>query len=132
MTSNPSHPDDGSTRHTFRRRHRLALSRDYRAAFDARVRATRGPLTVFGRPNGLPHARLGMSIGRRVGAAHVRVRLKRRLREAFRLLGEEIPAGYDFVVTVRPHAGLRMDAYRDHLRSAAREIDRRWRERSDA
>lgn len=116
---------------TFRRRHRISHARDYQATFDAKVRATRGPLTVFGRPNGLPHSRLGLSIGRRAGPAVVRVRLKRQLREAFRLLGAEVPAGYDLVVTVRPHATLRLAAYRDALRSAARDIDRRWRERGD-
>ena len=114
---------------TFRRRQRLSHARDYQAAFEAKVRATRGPLTVFGRPNGLPHSRLGLSIGRRVGPAVVRVRVKRQLREAFRLLGAEVPAGYDLVVTVRAHAPLRLSAYRDALRSAARDVDRRWRER---
>jgi ribonuclease P protein component len=56
-----------------------------------------------GRPNGLPHARLGLSISRKVGGAVVRNRLKRLLREAFRLRQHELAAGIDLIVVGRPH-----------------------------
>ena len=51
----------------FRRRHRLSRNRDYAVVFDARVASRRGPITVYARPNGLGHGRLGLSVGRRVG-----------------------------------------------------------------
>ncbi len=118
--------DEVVERLTFRRRHRLSHARDYQAAFAGKVRATRGPLTVFGRPNELSHSRLGLSVGRRVGPAVVRVRIKRRLREAFRLARPELPSGYDFVVTVRRHQRMKMDRYQQLLHSAAQDIDRQW------
>lgn len=49
------------------------------------------------RPNGLPHNRYGYAIGKRVGAAVVRNRVRRRLREIIRAC--TLASGYDIVVT---------------------------------
>ena len=45
--------------------------------------------------------RLGISVGRKVGGAVVRNKVKRALREAFWAQGEQLPAGHDFVVVAR-------------------------------
>ncbi len=113
----------------FRARHRLAHARDFRRAFDARVRKHLGPITVFACPNELPHHRLGLSIGRRVGNAVTRHRLKRRLREAFRQLQHQLPGAYDFVVVARPHAPLKTDDYALTFRSCAERLHKEWSRR---
>ncbi len=59
-------------------------------------------LRVAACPNGLPHPRLGLAVSRRVGNAVRRNRVKRLLREAFRLHRERLPAGFDLVVTPQP------------------------------
>ena len=100
------------TRATFRPRDRVSLDRDYKAAFAARLKKARHPLVVFGRPNGLDHPRLGLSVGRRVGPATARNRAKRLLREAFRLARADLPPGFDLVVNVRPHRPLPLREYR--------------------
>lgn len=68
------------------------------------------------RPNGLPHARLGLAISKRVSKLAVeRNRLKRLLRESFRRAKAGLPA-VDIVVMARneaasrPNAELRADA----------------------
>jgi ribonuclease P protein component len=48
--------------------------------------------------------RLGLSVGRRVGGAVERTRVKRVLREAFWEEAERLPAGSDYVVVARPEA----------------------------
>lgn len=119
----------------FRRRHRLTHAREFQAVYEARVRKHRGPLTVFALPNGLGHARLGLSVGRRVGKAVVRNAVKRRLREAFRHLQPGLSGdgeGLDLVVTVRPHELMPTGGYRDLLGSAAGALEREWRKRRAA
>ncbi len=48
--------------------------------------------------------KLGIAVGRRVGNAVVRNRLKRRIREWFRAARADLPAGSDTVVIARPPA----------------------------
>lgn len=113
--------DDQATppRLTLRRRHRLGHDRGYRAVFAAKLRKSAGPLSIAVAPNGLDWPRLGLSISRRVGKAHVRVRLKRMLRESFRQLQRQLPRNatgcYDIVVMARTHDPLTLDAYRKLL-----------------
>jgi ribonuclease P protein component len=49
--------------------------------------------------------RLGLSVGRKVGDAVDRNKVKRCLREAFWGLAEQLPEGYDFVLVARPDLG---------------------------
>jgi len=49
--------------------------------------------------------RLGVSVGRKVGGAVERNKIKRALREAFWSLEEELPQGHDFVLVARAEIG---------------------------
>ena len=121
---------------TYRARQRLSRDRDYQAVFGAKARKSAGPLTVFGRPNGLPDHRLGLSIGRRVGPAVVRNRLRRRLREAFRTLGPTLPraadgTAYDLVIISRKHEPmLDLETCQRHLKTTADQLHAVWARRS--
>ena len=110
---------DQPFRFPFRRRQRLSGRRAFAAVFDAAARRAVGPLLVFARANELPHSRLGLSVSRRVGNAVKRNRIKRYLREAFRLQQHDLPTGYDFVLVVRPHEVAELADYQRMLRKAA-------------
>jgi len=47
-------------------------------------------------------ARLGLSVGRKVGNAVTRNKVKRAIREAFWSLADELPAEHDYVIVARP------------------------------
>ncbi|RMG59543.1 MAG: ribonuclease P protein component [Deltaproteobacteria bacterium] len=53
-----------------------------------------------------PTRRVGISVGRKIGKAVVRNRMKRLLKEAFRLNKEKLQEGLDLVVIVRRTEGL--------------------------
>lgn len=129
MSASPPISEGPSPRLLFRKAHRITLALDFQAAYKARISRTRGPLVIFGRLNGKPLARLGLTVSRKVGIAVVRNRIKRRLREAFRLGQLKLPAGVDLVVNVRPHLPLAMEEYQrlliDAAGALAKELARR-------
>lgn len=77
-------------------------SADFQRAYARRLRASDDWLLVFACPNGLPYARLGLSVSRKVGNAVTRNRWKRLIREAFRLSRARLPGGLDLIVIPRP------------------------------
>src|SRR5690348_11117924 len=104
-------------RHTFPKTRRLRTREEFSAVYDAKVRESRGPLMIYARPNGLEYPRLGLSTSRKVGTAVRRNRIRRLLREAFRHLQHDLPAGYDLLIVVRPHEPLLLADYQRLLSS---------------
>jgi ribonuclease P protein component len=115
--------------YAYARKHRLQHALEFEAVYAAKVRESRGPLTVFALPNDLGHPRLGLSVGRKVGVAPKRNRIKRLLREAFRLLQHDLPRGYDFVITVRPHDVALLADYQRMLSAAMVKLHAKWVDR---
>jgi ribonuclease P protein component len=89
------------------RRQRLSRSAEFDRVFrEGRSHASRH-LVVYSFPREEADAepRLGVSVGRKVGGAVQRNRMKRLLREAFDQIAPELPRDHDFVVVARPDAG---------------------------
>lgn len=61
-------------------------------------------IKVIGTANDLGVTRLGIAAGRRLGSAVVRNRMRRVIREAFRAVASDLPAGLDLVVVPRGDA----------------------------
>lgn len=108
------------------KRMRLKSARQFKAVYRHGLRKRVGPVTIFARPNDREHLRLGLSVPRRVGKAAVRNRIKRLLREAFRLMQHDWPRGYDVVVNVYPHEPLMLADYQKLLFKALRALHHRW------
>src|SRR4051812_24503390 len=105
------HPPMPERLFRYAHKHRLTHERQFEAVYAGKTRQSRGPLTVFAIPNDLGIPRLGLSVGKRVGTAPRRNRVKRLLREAFRLMQHDLPTGYDLVINVRPHEELILAEY---------------------
>ncbi len=61
-------------------------------------------VVVYCRKNGLPYNRLGITVSAKIGHAVVRNRIRRRIREAYRLSEHAYHPGYDIVVVARSRA----------------------------
>ena len=87
----------------FQKKQRLLRTTDFRRVYAQRQSVAIGPLVMYGaqQVTKLSHARIGISVSRRVGNAVVRNQWKRRLREAFRKVKTQFSANLDVVVVVR-------------------------------
>jgi ribonuclease P protein component len=83
------------------RRHRLVHSGRFQQVY-REGRSWVHPLLVLrALGNDLPHSRFGFVVGKRVGKAVLRNRVKRLMREAMRLRIGQVPPGLDIVLTAR-------------------------------
>ena len=73
-----------------------------------RLYATKGVangfLGLYARKNRTGSNRVGITVSKKLGKAHIRNRVRRRLREVYRLNEEKFLPGYDIVVVARSKA----------------------------
>jgi ribonuclease P protein component len=81
--------------------HRVRKRRDFEKAYEEGKKVVMPEFALFGRPNGLPHSRLGITTTRKLGKAVIRNRARRLVREAYRTHRDRLPHGFDLVVVVR-------------------------------
>ena len=63
-----------------------------------------GYLVLYARKNRSGSNRVGITVSKKLGKAHVRNRVRRRVREVYRLNEEQFQPGWDIVVVVRSRA----------------------------
>ncbi len=119
-------------RYTFQRSQRLTGRSAFGDVFDLGKSRRAGPLTVRMLPNDLEHCRLGIVMPKRVGSAPVRNRIKRLIRESFRLSQHDWPRGYDVVVQVFPHQPVTLAEYQRLLFGAMRHLRNAWQKQDKA
>jgi ribonuclease P protein component len=116
----------GQDKLTLGRSRRMIRKGDFQRAFDSRCTATDSRLVLYVLPNDLDHPRIGLAVGSRHGNAVHRNRLRRLLREAFRLEQHDLPPGFDYLFVPRPGPQAALSAYRQTLLRLAAQAVRRW------
>jgi ribonuclease P protein component len=110
---------------SFGRQFRLRTGAEFDRVYQAKIFAADDVLVINACASDLPHARLGLSISRKVGNAVARNRWKRLIREAFRLTRTELPPGIDLVVRPQKGAAPELAAIQQSLRALAQRVARR-------
>jgi ribonuclease P protein component len=108
---------------------RLRSRAELRRVFDNGRLASDARCRVWVVPNDLGRTRFAVSVGRRHGNAVRRNRLKRVVREAFRLVRNDLPAGIDVVCSPRYDVDVQLETFRESLRSLIRAALGRRRSR---
>ncbi|MFO0832201.1 MAG: ribonuclease P protein component [Phycisphaerales bacterium] len=110
---------------------------EFQAVYRARMKKAGGGVALFTMPNGRSYHRLGLAVAKRGGTAIARNRVKRLVREAWRLeqhgfcggqTASEPPRCYDMVVSATASAAetLTLDGVRCALRELVALSDRAW------
>jgi ribonuclease P protein component len=102
--------------------YRLTRRKDIDRVFDAGARANDRHLTLVAAPNELGYARVGVGVSTRHGTAVRRNRVKRLCREAFRLVRDELPGGFDYMLVPRPGREFTVAGLQESLRTLAPRV----------
>ena len=81
----------------------LKLNKDFRRVYKSDS-FVGGYTVIYVKRNRYPFNRLGLTAGKTIGKAVVRNRLKRLMRESYRLMEDDIKKGYDFIIVARGRA----------------------------
>lgn len=84
--------------------YRVKKETDFQKVIEYRQTVANRNLVLFVKPKeGQAHFRVGLSVGKRIGNAVMRNRVKRKLREGMHQLKPLLPNEYDFVLIARPN-----------------------------
>ena len=81
----------------------LKLNHIFQRLYRSRGQAN-GHLVLYARPNRTQANRIGITVSKKLGKAHVRNRTRRRLREIYRLNEHRFQPGWDIVIVARSKA----------------------------
>ena len=103
---------------------RIRQQREFQRLFRSGKKGRSGPLNVHIHPTDSICSRMGLAVGRRVGGAVRRNRVKRLLRTTFRSLHNDWPQTLDVIVVVHPHDPASIDCYRSWMDEAIQKAMR--------
>lgn len=121
--------NEGSGRLRFPPWRRLRNSRDFERIYALRQRTGDAHLLIFAALNDRGRTRIGLSVSRKHGNSVVRHRIRRLLREAYRLEQQRVPEGLDLILI--PGRDSATTTIEDYRRSLVQLTARLWRRLQD-
>lgn len=101
----------------------LNLNTQFTRAYKSGNSCVKPTLVLYARQNNLKKNRLGITVSKKIGKAHIRNRAKRRLREVFRTNCHQLKTGFDFVLVARGRtAGVPFSQITDDFLAACRFV----------
>ncbi len=79
----------------------LTLNKQFRKVYKSGKSCARPTLVLYAKQNGQSINRVGITVSKKIGKAHLRNRAKRRLREIYKLQSPALRQGYDFILVSR-------------------------------
>lgn len=113
------------TEFRFPRSRHLRSPRDFERVYALNQRAGDARLLVLAASNVIGRTRIGMSVSKKHGNAVARHRLRRLLREAYRLAQHDVPEGLDLVLIPKQNTGAGMNDYRESIVRLSRKLAKR-------
>lgn len=89
---------------SMKKTYRIKQEKEFQAVMNTRDSYANRNLILFIKPHNMyKHFRVGFSVGKKVGNAVCRNRIKRQLRASVYRLKDELPTDLDFVLIARPN-----------------------------
>lgn len=83
------------------KRYKIRKNREFRNVYKKGKSISNRYLVLYVKKNGKDLSRLGISVSKKVGKAVIRNRVKRRIRESYKLYSSEVAKGYDLIFIAR-------------------------------
>ncbi len=82
----------------------LKDNRDFQRLYHRGKKCVSGKFVLYFLPNGSSENRLGITAGKKIGIAVQRNRIRRQIREIYRLSADSLLPGFDIVIVARSRA----------------------------
>ncbi|WP_417848521.1 ribonuclease P protein component [Thalassoglobus sp.] len=106
---------------------RVRSSLEFQRIYSLKQRASNQSLLIFAARNELGWSRIGLSVSKKNGNSIARHRIRRLLKEAFRLEQHRIPAGLDLILIPRPNSKATLQDYRQSIVELSERVEKSLR-----
>ena len=83
------------------KKYKIRHNADFRIIYRRGKSISNKFLVLYVKKNNLQYNRIGISVSKKVGKSVIRSRVKRLIRESYRLRNHDFKVGYDFVIIAR-------------------------------